>query len=125
VAKTVVSSTKRKALIGTLVMLIGLIAVFLAIDPIVQQGFNPWVRAALPACLLIGTLGTLRRMRLLRVFGWIGIIYYLLASTGFAFPDETSWGIRGRDIQSDLRILAIWVVGLAFVVCYRIVGKRD
>jgi len=90
----VANSARRLVLIGVLVTITISLAAFLILDPIVQQNFHLWVRIAVPLFLAIGVWGTLSNVRLLRVFGWIGIGYYMLASTGLALPPEITRGIR-------------------------------
>ena len=95
------------------------VTLFLSLDPVVKQNNLLWVRIAIPAFLALGIWGTVKGLKMLRAFGWIGIAYYLLGSTGFAFPPEISWD---RDVSnssiSAARLLCVWGVGIGFVVAF-------
>jgi hypothetical protein len=94
---------------------------------------NVWPRVAIPALLILGFIGSVFRMKILRFFGWAGIVGFtlLVVITSIKNVDDnilqgTSHGMPNIPTAEVLvpRFVFLITVAVVQIICYRRLGRK-
>ncbi len=129
------SRSRRFRLAVLLLVIIG-DSILLNVSTLYYEPFAYWILVGIPAGLLCGFWGSVRRVKFLRAVGWLAVCLFTLFEVASTSPgEEYTLGGPGSPpgpvphlLPHELlrqRLLLFSVSSLVLIVCYWMAGKAE